>query len=194
MFLVVIALCLAAASLLIIMAHIAAGVWRTHGTTHAWCCSSPYGHPGPAFSRWGLGSGLATAVDRCYVGFSVPAYVYSGLVPAIRFAPKLTASDKPISQQGGPDMSGGLRSQRIKILWRRFLTISSLSGRPGRFCLCAFGESGRGSRRCWRMIRSGLRDKHEGAIEIAGRDVTHLVKGSRIAVFQSLRFTAHERV
>jgi uncharacterized membrane protein YesL len=98
MFLVVIALCLAAASLLIV-AHIAAGVVDTWHNARMALLLSPYGHLvsflalGPWF--WLI---WQQPLIGLYVGFSVPAYVYSGLVlPSV--CAGFPASNKPISQQ-----------------------------------------------------------------------------------------------
>lgn len=93
-------------------------------------------------------------------------------------------------------MSGGLRITNATKSFGALTVLKdiSLSVDPGRF-LVLLGESGCGKSTLLRMI-SGLEEKHEGTIEIAGKDVTHLdPKDRNIAmVFQSYALYPHMSV
>jgi multiple sugar transport system ATP-binding protein len=93
-------------------------------------------------------------------------------------------------------MSGGLQITNASKSFGALTVLNdiSLSVDPGGF-LVLLGESGCGKSTLLRMI-SGLEDKHEGKVEIAGRDVTHLdPKDRNIAmVFQSYALYPHMSV
>ena len=93
-------------------------------------------------------------------------------------------------------MTGGLQITNASKSFGALTVLNdiSLSVDAGGF-LVLLGESGCGKSTLLRMI-SGLEDKHEGKIQIAGRDVTHLdPKDRNIAmVFQSYALYPHMSV